>query len=368
MTANYADYEGRSDKPTNQNTIRYLGETVWRSEIVHQEDAAHWILHRKLSQGLSERVRQDLALLRDLPTKRPSHGNWIYFLGTGGNPVNLITQYRQTGGFILKVGRAVIYVDPGPGAIVHAARAGLDLSMLEAVYVSHGHTDHCGEAGVVIEAMCRLMSARRGTVIAPGKVLDAGLISPFHQGREPSRAYKGGPAEVVRASVGKSVTVEDAEVFPVTAYHGEENYGFVLYGEGGNGLSIGYTSDTGYIISYMGDHGEREVDPWDAMADFKGIIRYHEDIKAAFRDVDVLIANVSYHSLFANRCLTGVGLAHMLSGSRVRLCIMTHMDVSCFKPQDVSAEMARYVTEASGVKAIVAEDNRKYDLLEGMLF
>ncbi|HHY39151.1 MAG TPA: MBL fold metallo-hydrolase [Clostridia bacterium] len=330
------------------------------------QEVSHWALHRRLSQGLSERVRQDLALLRDVPTKPPADGDWIYFLGTGGNPINLITQYRQTGGFILKVGQAVIYVDPGPGAIVHAARAGLDLSMLEAVYVSHGHTDHCGEAGVVIEAMCRLMSARRGIVIAPGRVLDAGLISPFHQGKEPSRAYKGGPAEVVRASAGEPITVRDVDVFPIMAYHGDENYGFVLRTKSGDGLSVGYTSDTSYIISYMGDDGERQVEPWDAMTDYKGIVRYHEDLKAAFCDVDVLIANVSYHSLFANRCLTGVGLAHMLSGSKVRLCIMTHMDVSCFKPEDVSSEMARYVTDASGVNVIVAEDNKRYDLHEAI--
>jgi hypothetical protein len=316
-------------------------------------------LHSELSSGLSERVRGDLRALRDEPGSMPPEGSWIHFLGTGGNPINLVTQFRQTGGFVLKFDDTMLYVDPGPGAIVHATRAGLDLSMLDAVYVSHGHTDHCGDAGVVIEAMCKLMSKRRGTVIAPGKVFDSGLIAPYYQGKEPSGAYGGGPERVVRARLREPVQLKSATLCPVAAYHGDENYGFVLYG---NGMRIGYTSDTSYIISYAGENGEREVDPWDGMTGFESVSRYHEDIKSAFNDVDVLIANVSYHSLFANRCLTAVGLSHILAGSRIRLCLMTHLDVSCFRPKNIAADMARYVTETSGVKAIVAEDNRKYDL------
>lgn len=311
-------------------------------------------IHRTLSGYTLETVRESIEGYKNACLGVPREGSWVHFLGTGGNPVNLIKQYRQTGGFLLKVGRACVYVDPGPGAIVHASRAGVDLSMLDAVYVSHGHTDHLGDAGVVIEAMCRIMSRRRGTVIAPREVLENGLISRFHQGKSPSRAYPGGPLDVIEAKKDSVTRLHNTFMRFIPAYHGGENYGFVLETEN---LSVGYTSDTSYLLTVRGSEGVRPVSPWDAMVDLDEIVDFRNSLKTAFSSVDVLIANVSYHSLFASRGLTGVGLAHMLRGSDVRLAIMTHLDAACFRPQDITGDMARYVQSESGVPIRVAQDN-----------
>ena len=316
-------------------------------------------IHRYLSTYTLETVRRSLERRNASVPRAPREGSWIHFLGTGGNPFNLMSQHRQTGGFLLRVGGAYICVDPGPGALVHAAREGLDLSGTDAVYVSHGHTDHCGDAGVVIEAMCQAMSRRRGMVLAPGEVLEDGCISRFHQGKAPSRAYPGGPGEVVPAEDGGEVFIGDCLLRFVRAYHGGENYGFVLESPG---LKVGYTSDTSYLISVEGAGGPRRVAPWDAMSDLREVVEYREDLKRAFSGVDVLVANVSYHSLFATRCLTAVGLCHLLSGSGIGLAIMTHLDEACFRPQDISQRMAAYVEGCSGVATRVAQDNEVISL------
>ncbi|MEW6081284.1 MAG: MBL fold metallo-hydrolase [Bacillota bacterium] len=315
-------------------------------------------IHHYLSTYTLQIVKQSLER-RNASVPRAGEGSWIHFLGTGGNPINLMSQHRQTGGFVLRVGGACLCVDPGPGALVHAAREGLDLSGIDAVYVSHGHTDHCGDAGVVIEAMCQAMSRRRGMVFSPVEVLEDGRISRFHQGKAPSRAYPGGPQEVVPAEDGGEVAIGDCVLRFVRAYHGGENYGFILEAPG---LRVGYTSDTSYLISVEGSGGPRPVAPWDAMSDLRGVVEYREDLKNAFYCVDVLVANVSYHSLFATRCLTAVGLSHLLSGSRVGLAIMTHLDEACFRPRDISQRMAEYVEGYSGVSTRVAQDNEVISL------
>ncbi|MEW6243120.1 MAG: MBL fold metallo-hydrolase [Bacillota bacterium] len=314
--------------------------------------------HRDLATYTWDTVKQDIQRWKESEPLPPPGGRWLLFLGTGGNPVNLISQQSQTGGFLLKTDSLFMHVDPGPGALVHACRLGIDLGALDAVYVSHAHTDHSGDAGPVIEAMCRLMSKRKGAVIAPSSVFQEGIISRYHQGKLPSWGYSGGPERLI-ASGGEPEKIGSAEIRFIRAYHGDDNYGFVV--QDGD-FSIGYTSDTSYVLAYMSSRGAVEVTPWDSMEDFRGVLRFREELKHAFSGIDVLVANVSYFGMFANRCLTAVGLAHMLQGSGIGRCIITHLDACCLRPRDIRAEMAAYVEGVSGVPTSCAEDNLLLDL------
>lgn len=287
-------------------------------------------------------------------------GRWVHFLGTGGNPVNLLTQYRQTGGFVLHLGRLTMAVDPGPGFIYHASRQGIHLPSLDAVFVSHGHTDHCSDAGAAIEGMCRVMSERRGLVLAPREVYDEGAVTSFHQGLgAASTGYPGGP-ECLALKDGHDIELPDAVLTPVTAYHAKENYGFVIRdGEG----SLGYTSDTAYVLSYRATDGSiRNVQGHGPMEGFARVEQFRETTARAFAKVAVLIANVSYFNLYADRHVTALGLVHLLKQTQARLCIMTHLDPCCFRPVDFSSEMVEFVQAQSGVRTIIAADNCRYQL------
>jgi L-ascorbate metabolism protein UlaG (beta-lactamase superfamily) len=290
---------------------------------------------------------------KDAPEK--SDENRLLFLGTGGNPYNLASQYKQTGGICMFLDGSLLLVDPGPAAIFHAVRNGVDVRGIDAVFISHGHTDHYLDAGTAIEAMTHIMSKRRGKVILPADVLTLGLLSQYHQGKSLVQdGYVGGPAEVLTLSPNQSIPFGRGTITPVPAYHGGDNFGFIYSSPT---VQIGYTSDTNYIQSYEQQDGREEPITWQPIENFHSIKQYRKELKDAYADVDVLIANVSYFHIFAHRHITGIGLGHLLTNSNIKTCIITHLDPACYHPVDLTGEIAAYVQDVSGIKTILAKDN-----------
>ncbi|MGB9675888.1 MAG: MBL fold metallo-hydrolase [Candidatus Bathyarchaeales archaeon] len=110
----------------------------------------------------------------------------IVLLGTGGGRFATITQKRRTAGIRI-IGEGLnLHLDPGPGALVHSISEGLDPQKINAVFVSHCHPDHYTDAEVLIEAMTRGMTKKRGILAASKSVLSGSIIcepsiSKYHQ-------------------------------------------------------------------------------------------------------------------------------------------------------------------------------------------
>ncbi len=110
----------------------------------------------------------------------------IIFLGTGGGRFTTITQKRRTAGIRILGENLNLHLDPGPGALVHSISEGLDPQKLNAIFVSHCHPDHYTDAEVMIEAMTRGMTKKRGLLAASKSVLKGSdvcepSISKYHQ-------------------------------------------------------------------------------------------------------------------------------------------------------------------------------------------
>ncbi|MBX5321435.1 MAG: MBL fold metallo-hydrolase [Candidatus Bathyarchaeota archaeon] len=110
----------------------------------------------------------------------------IIFLGTGGGRFTTITQKRRTSGIRILGENLNLHLDPGPGALVYSISEGLDPQKLNAVFVSHCHPDHYTDAEVLIEAMTRGMTRKRGVLAASKSVLKGNSvcepsISKYHQ-------------------------------------------------------------------------------------------------------------------------------------------------------------------------------------------
>lgn len=321
-------------------------------------------LYEMLSQYTIDVAREDMRRWKEEEVPPYQGMPKVLFMGTGGNPVNLLEQPRQTGGFILYLPGFTLAVDPGPCAIWHVKQNGVDLRGLNGIYISHGHTDHYLGAPLMIEGMTRVMSQRRGMLMVPQDVIEDSLISTFHQGRHREHeGYVGGPAVLRIHRENESIALTpEITLTPVKAYHGKHNHGFII---ATSDMTIGYTSDTSYIQEYEDQSGQIvPVEKWEPVRMPVRVTRYYESIQEAFSKVDYLIANVSYFNLFAHRHITAVGLAHLLAGSRVKRCFLTHFDACYSRPEPMAEKMAVFVRDLTGVDAVSAEDNREYVFAE----
>jgi phosphoribosyl 1,2-cyclic phosphodiesterase len=177
----------------------------------------------------------------------------IIFLGTGGGRFATITQKRRTAGIRIISEGLNLHLDPGPGALVHSIDEGLDPQKLNAVFVSHSHPDHYTDAEVLIEAMTRGMTKKRGMLAAAKSVLSGNSlcepsISKYHQQM---------PQQKVEAVPNVKFQVGNANVLVTEARHTDPDaVGFRF--ETADFGDFAYTSDTEY---------------------FEGIGKYYEDVR-----------------------------------------------------------------------------------------
>jgi len=178
----------------------------------------------------------------------------IILLGTGGGRFATITQKRRTAGIRI-IGEGLnFHLDPGPGALVHSISEGLNPQKLNAVFVSHCHPDHYTDAEVLIEAMTRGTTKKRGVLVASRSVLhgnEMGLnssVSKYHQQM---------PERVIEALPNKNFQIGNINILVTEARHTDpDTVGFKF--ENPEFGSFAYTSDTEY---------------------FEGISKYYEDVR-----------------------------------------------------------------------------------------
>lgn len=166
----------------------------------------------------------------------------IIFLGTGGGRFATITQKRRTAGIRIVSESLNLHLDPGPGALVYSVEMGLNPQKLNAVFVSHSHPDHYTDAEVLIEAMTRGMTKKRGLLAAAKSVLNGSevceaSISKYHQQM---------PEQVIEAVPNTNFQVGDVQVTATEARHTDPDaVGFKF--ETKEFGDFAYTSDTEYF-------------------------------------------------------------------------------------------------------------------------
>lgn len=166
----------------------------------------------------------------------------IIFLGTGGGRFATITQKRRTAGIRIISEGLNLHLDPGPGALVHSINEGLDPQKLGAIFVSHCHPDHYTDAEVLIEAMTRGMTRKRGVLAASKSVLSGtdiceASISKYHQQM---------PEQKIEAVPNMKFQVGDVNVLATEARHTDpDTVGFRF--ETRDFGDFAYTSDTEYF-------------------------------------------------------------------------------------------------------------------------
>jgi len=164
----------------------------------------------------------------------------IIFCGTGGARFVVVKQLRATGGFIIR-GKASVYFDPGPGALIRSLELKQDLQKLDAIAVSHAHIDHSNDCNLIIEAMTNGGKRKRGILIGSSSALEGNerfdrAVSAYHQKLVDKKiVVKPGDRLLI-----KGVSIEATP----TKHEDDSGVGFKITSDG---RTVGYTGDTDYI-------------------------------------------------------------------------------------------------------------------------
>ena len=248
----------------------------------------------------------------------------ITFLGTAGARFVVIRQFLASGGAWLNLGNTQILLDPGPGSLVQAAKRKLDATKLDAIILSHRHLDHSGDINIMIEAMTDGGTKKRGTVFAPADALNQDPVILSYL-----RSY---PQNIQVLTEGGSYTINDVSfATPVKHKHPVETYGFIF-------------QTPRHTFSWIID------------------TRYFEDL-ANHYEGDLLVINVV-------RLNPGAPIDHLslpeakqiIEKLKPRIAILTHFGMTMWRAKPW--ELAKKLTEETGITVIAARDGLKFDLAQ----
>jgi phosphoribosyl 1,2-cyclic phosphodiesterase len=254
----------------------------------------------------------------------------IVFLGTGGGRFATITQKRRTAGIRIISEGLNLHLDPGPGALVHSINEGLDPQKLNAVFVSHCHPDHYTDAEVLIEAMTRGMTKKRGVLAAAKSVLTGNnlyepSISKYHQQM---------PQQKIEAVPNMKVQVGDVNVLVTEARHTDPDaVGFRF--ETRDFGDFAYTSDTEY---------------------FEGIGKYYEGVRLL-----VLCVMRPAGKPWKGHMTTNDAIK-IVEETRPEHAVLTHLGMQMiFKGP---ASEAKLIKDKTGVPTVAAVDGMRINFAE----
>ena len=249
----------------------------------------------------------------------------IRFVGTGGGRMATTTKLRKTAGIYLELNGARMYLDPGPGALVHARAEKLPLEKLDGVIVSHAHIDHINDAQVLIEAMTRGAREKRGSFAGTKSVMKQ--ITDYH---------KNAPLKVVTVKAGDKFKIGDLDVVTTKTIHTDAD-------------GVGFKFLASKKISYVGD------------------TVYSRDVSKEHRGADILILNCLY-LVNENKGKDVEFAKHMdlddaikfVMDIKPKLCILQHFGMGMIlkKPW----EKAILIEEKTGIKTVAARDGQVFDV------
>jgi len=176
--------------------------------------------------------------------------NKIIFLGTAGDSLVASKQLRASGGIMLVIGESQFHIDPGPGALVAAAKNQINLRANTAVLVSNNDLLNCNDVNAVIDAMTYGGTDRNGVLVANNTLVNGTEESkPFL-----TKLHQSFVERIIVLNKGQKLAIEDIEIHALPTIHPDPNaVGFKFLAPE---FTLVYSSDTGYskelVKEYMG--------------------------------------------------------------------------------------------------------------------
>ncbi len=248
----------------------------------------------------------------------------LTFLGTAGGRIVVFKQFLASGGIWLESEGTNILIDPGPGSLLKCLAKKLDPMNLDAILLTHRHTDHSADINVIIEAMSEGGLKPRGTIYAPPDCYDDDpVILKYNDTYVENKIVIN---EGDRYELGKTVME-----FPVKHNHTVDTFG------------VKFSTDK-YKLSYIVD------------------TNYFDGLIEAYSGCDILMMNLVFNEhrgpKFKHLCFEDA--VKLLDGIQPETAIITHFGVTVWKAQPWT--LAEKLEHQTGIKTIAAKDGMKFDL------
>lgn len=274
-------------------------------------------------------------------------------LGTAGGPVP--TPDRGEPSNLLHVGDRYILVDSGDGTVNQLGRLGMNLGMVDSVFLSHHHLDHTAGLAAVLGLRWMNDFSGRLTVYGPPgtRELVDGLLTSmqpqarigFGIGRAP--APPEASVQIVEMTDGQKLEQGPLKITARvnTHFHGEQSKGAPT------ALSLSYRFDFGdRSITYSGDTGPSQALTWLAagsdllVTEIMDYAALAEEIDRQRPDLPVNVRDQVRQHLLTHH-LTGEQVGQMARSADVEQILLTHYAI----PQAPLARSAGRLLE--GIRA-----------------
>ena len=245
----------------------------------------------------------------------------IIFLGTGGDSYVVGKQIRASGGIILQVNDDQYHIDPGPGALVMAKEAGINLRANTGIFVTHNHINHCNDINAVIDAMTYGGFDKKGVLVANETVINCSKNhNSFLQ-----EYYRNFLERFIVLKEGRKVGINNIEVMAIKAKHSEPN-------------AIGYKFITpDYTLTYSGDTS------------------YSVENLQEYENSNVLILNVPCLEIDETKSnLCKEDAIKIINKVKPKLTIITHFGISFLKADPLY--VVREIQKETNCQVIAAKD------------
>jgi ribonuclease BN (tRNA processing enzyme) len=245
----------------------------------------------------------------------------IIFLGTAGDEFTVGKQIRASGGIIIQTEGYQFMIDPGPGSLIQAKKANVNIRENTAVLVSHAHINHCNDVNVVLATMSRNKLDTKGVLIAN---------TTFMNGDEKNKPYitdfhKNCVERIIIPKAGQKIGIEDIEIEVLKTKHSDtETIGFKFITP--KFIAV-YSSDTAYMT----------------------------DLIEEYKDADILILNVV--SPFEKKVdfnLNSDDAVNIIKRVKPRLTVITHFGKDMIEANPIY--QARDISKVTETTVAAAED------------